>query len=144
MATTKIAKNTKEKKTFVTLASFVVVSSWGFTSGAPSYPRIIVLKRADRQRLRAERLDCRHRRRCARQRGDARHLRHGGRAPYGAVVEERFAAERRVDDETDLPVDDLIGDVRPPLVHLVDHLGVDAVRAQERRRPPAGGNREAD
>src|SRR6185295_14151218 len=139
--TTKAAKHTKQNKIFVT---FVVPSSSWFTSRACFDPRIVILKRPHRQRLRPKRLDRRHRGRRPRQRGDAGHLRHGRRAADGAVVEERLAAERRVDDEADLPVDDLVGDVRPPLVHLVDHLDVDPVRAQERRRPAARRHGEAE
>src|ERR1051326_6655206 len=49
----------------------------------------------------------------ARQRRDARDLVHHRGAPHRAVVEERLAAERRIDDELHLAVDDLVGDIRP-------------------------------
>src|SRR4030095_2726970 len=55
--TTKVTKNTKYQKVFVLFASFVVETASWFTSGACFYPRIVILQRAHRQRLRAERLD---------------------------------------------------------------------------------------
>src|SRR5437773_1695963 len=85
-------------------------------SGARFHPRIVVLKRPHRQRLRPQRLDGADRGGRARECRDARHLRHRGRPPHRAIVEERVAAERRVDHEIDLTVHDLVGDVRPSLV----------------------------
>ena len=55
-------------------------------------------------------------------------------APDRAVVEERLAAERRVDDEIDLVVQDLVADVRPSLVDLEDDVDVEPVRAKVSRR----------
>src|SRR2546423_11228647 len=108
MNTTKAAKNTKNKKVFVTFVSFVVEHSSWFTSRACFDARVVVLQRPDGEGLRSQRLDGRHSRRRAGQRRDARHLRHRRRPAHGAVVEERLPAEWRVDHEADLPRDDSI------------------------------------
>ena len=63
------------------------------------------------------------------ERRDARDLLHHRRPAHELVVEKRFPAKGRVDDQLDLVVDDLVADVRASLVHLEDDLGVDAVRA---------------
>ena len=78
------------------------------------------------------------------QRRDARHFVHHRRAAHGAIVEERLAAERRVDDEIDLAVDDLVGDVRPPFVHLEHDVDVEAVRAQVRGGAARGDQAEPE
>ena len=61
-----------------------------------------------------------------------------------AVVEERLAAERRVDDELNVVVEDLVADVRPALVHLEDDVDVEAVRAQEVRGAARRDQAEAE
>ena len=98
---------------------FVAVSAWYSCSAL------------DGQAFGVQRPDGVDRGRGAGQRRDARHAVHHRDAADGAVVEERLAAERRVDDELDAVVEDLVADVRPALVDLEDDLGVEAVRAQE-------------
>src|SRR5690242_15274280 len=71
---------------------------------------VIVLERPDRERLLPHRADRTHRRRCTGQRRDARYLGHRRRTPDRAVVEERFAAERSVDDHVDAAIDNVVGD----------------------------------
>src|SRR3954469_17046274 len=98
---TKITKDTKYQNPW---------PSWFMTGLGPGFDsRVIVLQRADRQRLRSQRLDRTHRCRGAGQRRNARHLGHRRRAAHGAVVEKRIAAQWRVDDEIDLLVDDVVG-----------------------------------
>ena len=54
------------------------------------------------------------------ERRDGRHALQHRDAAHGAVVEERLAAERRVDDERDAAVEQLVADVRPAFVDLED------------------------
>ncbi len=70
----------------------------------------------------------------ARERRDARHLLHHRDPPDRAIVEERLAAERRVDDELNAIVQNLVTHVRASLVDLEDNLDVEPVRAEEARR----------
>ena len=60
----------------------------------------------------------------------------GGALADGAVVVERLAAERRVEDDVDLAALDQVHAVRPALVDLVDHLGRHAVRRSGSPRCP--------
>ena len=60
-----------------------------------------------------------------------------------AFVEERLAAERRVDDQLDPVVHEFVADVRAAFVDLEDDLGVDAVRAQVVRGAARGQQGEA-
>ena len=62
---------------------------------------VVVLQRADAEALFAQRPDRLDRRGGAGERGDARHFVHHRGATDGAIVEERVAPERRVDDERD-------------------------------------------
>src|SRR5688572_15588100 len=94
--------------------------------------RVIVLQRSDRERLLPHGANRAHRRRGAGQRRDARDLRHRRGAPDRAIVEERLAAERRVDHHVDAAVDDVVGHVRPSLVHLVHDIDVQTMRAEKR------------
>ena len=119
-------------------------NSQGFSTKAPTraetaralrLPRrsfcVVFLKRADGQALGVHGPDGVDRCRRAGERRDARHAVHHRDATHGAVVEERLPAERRVDDELDVVVEDLVADVRPALVDLEDDLGLEPVRAQE-------------
>src|SRR5262245_57818785 len=91
-------------------------------SGSSLYARVIVLEGAHRERLGSECADRADRRRRTRERRNARHLRHRGRAPDGAVVKKRFPPQRRVDDQIDISIDQVIRNVRTALVHLVNDL----------------------
>src|SRR5262245_18556331 len=79
---------------------------------------VVVLQGTYADPLIAHRTDGRHGGGRAGQRRDTRDFVHHRRTPDGAVVEERLPAERGVDDQIDLLVDDLVGDVRPSFVHL--------------------------
>ena len=106
--------------------------------------RVVVLQRADAEALLAQRADRADGGGGAGERGDARHLVHHRGAADRAIVEERLAAERRVDDEIDLAVDDLVGDVRPAFVHLEDDVDVEAVGAQVGGGPARRDQAEAE
>jgi hypothetical protein len=78
------------------------------------------------------------RRRGAGERGDTRDLVHHRRPANSAVVEERLASERCVDDQIDLAIDDFIRDVRAPFIDFKHDLDIEPVRAQVNGRPPRG------
>src|SRR5437660_361404 len=80
--------------------------------------RVVVLERADAETFLSQSADGLDGSGRAGERRDAWHFLHHRGAPDRAVVEERLAAERRVDHEIHFAVDDLVGDVRPALVHL--------------------------
>ena len=62
---------------------------------------VVVLKRSNGQRLRAQCPDRADGGRGAGERGDARHLRHGGCPPHGTIVKEGISTEGSIDDEID-------------------------------------------
>ena len=97
----------------------VAVSAWYSCSARTVRPSVC---------HRPDRVD---RGRGAGQRGDAGHAVHHRDAAHGAVVEERLAAERRVDDQLHVVVEDLVADVRAAFVDLEDDLGIEAMRAEE-------------
>ena len=66
-------------------------------------------------------------------RRDAGHLLHHRHPPDELVVEKGLAAERRVYHELDRVIQQLVADVRAPLVHVVAERGIDAVRADASR-----------
>src|SRR6187402_2825404 len=104
---------------------------------------VVFLQRLHRQAFVPQRGDGRYGRGGAGERGNRRHaLEHGG-APDGAVVEERLATERRVDDERNAAVQELVADVRAALVDLEDDVRVQAVRAQVRGGAARGHQLEA-
>src|SRR5215213_912147 len=65
---------------------------------------VVILQGTHVEALRAQRANRRDCRRRARESGDARNPLHHRDAADGAIVEERLTAERRVDDQVDLPV----------------------------------------
>ena len=114
-------------------------------AGRPLRPgdrRVVLLQGLDVQRLVLEGADGADRGRRAGQGGDAGHAQHRGDAAEGTVVEERLAAEGRVDDEIDLPIQQPVADVGPALVDLVDEGGVEAVRPQVGGGAARGQQRE--
>src|SRR5262249_6705515 len=63
-------------------------------------------------------------------------------AAEGKRVAVRLGADRRVDDERDLPRAEGVDDVRLPLLHLVDRLDGEATCPEPRRRATRGEERE--
>ena len=83
---------------------------------------VIVLKRPDVEALRAQGADGADGGRRARQCGDAGDVVNHRHAPDGPVVEERLAAEGRVDHQINLTVQNLVRNVRTSFVDFIHDL----------------------
>src|SRR5438094_7529952 len=66
--------------------------------------------------------------------GDAGHMMVDRRAANRFLVEEGLAAQRCVDDEVDLAALDVVDDVRPAFIDLINGLDVDPGTAQHLSR----------
>src|SRR5439155_22085327 len=75
-------------------------------------------------------------------RGDAWHAMIDCCASNGFFIEERFTAERRIDNEIDLAALDVIDNMRPALVHFVDGFDFDSGIAQNSGRAARCDNLE--
>src|SRR5262245_9001572 len=101
-----------------TQQAVIAPTRWYFTPlPVNSCPRldacVIVLQRPDRERLLPHGANRAHCSRCAGQRRDARNLCHRRRTPDRAIVEERLATERGVDDHVDAAIDDVVRHMWP-------------------------------
>ena len=94
--------------------------------------RVVVLNGSDVECMRADRTNCFDSGRRAGECGDAGHVVQHGDPPHGAIVEERLAAEGRVDDHLHLIVQNVIDDVRTTLIHFEHDFDGNAMRAQVR------------
>ena len=90
---------------------------------------MIFLQRLHTQPLGSHRRDGADRRKGAGEGRDRRHALQHGDAAHRAIVEERFAAQRCVDDERNFPITQRVADVRPALVDLEEDLDLQTVRA---------------
>src|SRR5206468_9394365 len=107
-------------------------------AGGGGLPFVQVLQSGDFDALLAERVNAPRRRvRCS-QRGDTGYIVANRGAPNRFLIVERFAAERRVDDQIDFPGFDQVHDIGSAFVDLEDTLRVDSGSFESRSRAARG------